>query len=291
MVMQRYQRRLRAGFGRRARASAPPLLLCLALLVACGGADATVDKRLSEASPTPISVAATTGVATATAGGARGTTASGGATVASATAPPGTALPLATPTTVRTPTLVRTPTIIVARTPTLTRTPATAAARTPSGTSAASPGGAGRALAPLVGGQAYSDSQGRFSLLVPPEWIRISDRPDVDAAFTAGDDATVAGVKLGAAPGLTAERYDELVEGQLRGLAGYTPISVERVTIGGRPAYRRVFRATVQGLGLQLMRVTIVADDTAHVLTFSTRADFFARFEATFDGIAGSYRP
>ncbi len=262
--------------------------LLLAALAACGGN--------STATPASQATTATTSAALS----ATGTTAAG---VASTTSPTGVAP--ASPTTAATTrtataagTTTRT-TVASGTGGTTTRGTTTGQAtagvttRTATGTAPGTPG-TGTVLAPLAGGRRYVDPQGRFSLSVPEDY-REDTSDGVDVAFELPSGNSGVAVTLedtSAVPGLTLDQYNAIIERQLpQRFPAYTPVSLDRVVIGGQPAYRRVFRATQEGETLQIALLYFLVDSTAHTLVFGAPPDEFASQEATFNGIAGSYRP
>jgi hypothetical protein len=164
---------------------------------------------------------------------------------------------------------------------------------------AASPA-AGTPTAGVVGTtRRYQDPAGRFSLNVPADWTK-SDAFSGDniAAFVAptGDGGFRANVNViltdvSGDPGLTVERLARETDAQQRQtFKDYRTISLEPLQIGGRPAYRLIYRVTMGNFDLQQEQVFLLDGATAHVLTFSALASNFAQYASTFDTIAASYR-
>lgn len=283
---------------RRGSLGAPVLAILLVTLAACGGNSptATTGQQTTTGATTAATTAATAGVTTAA---TRPATASPARTATAATTTR-TAVPAAATPTRATATATRAGT--VAPVATATRGTATAARGTATvtraGTATAARTGTaagpwGPALAPLTDGQEYSDPEGRFSFSVPQEWTEVTpDDPDIEVAFAGGEDFPNMNVVLSSVPGnVDLETYNRAAETLLqRQIPEYNPVSVDRVTIDGQRAYKRIWQTTNgDGQRIQVQQVYFIEQGTAHVLSFGAPADTFDEYAETFDAIAGSY--
>ncbi len=179
-----------------------------------------------------------------------------------------------------------------AATPPARPSPTTAARRTPS--AAPSTGAVddwGPALAPLDGGQTYDDPRGRFAFRVPEEWTE-TDTAQNEVAFVLRRSQAVAGVGLEdtGEPTIGIERVRQAFDRELRGRPDYTQVSIDRVLVDGRRAYRQVLQRTDADGTQQLVQVYLVERGVVHILSFACPVDAFAEWAPVFDGIAGSYR-
>ncbi len=188
------------------------------------------------------------------------------------------ASPAATPTTVAraaTPTTGR-------ATPTTTRP----AAATPVGTP----------LPTLATGQTYRDPQARFSFTIPNNWNQVQ-AAGADVAFQspAAPNAVPATVnvvieKLPSAS-VTLDEYDRAGETNLKQqFADYRQVSHTQVIVDGRPAYKRVYTATIANRLLQVQQIYLIDRDTAYILTCGATQDTFATYTAVFDQISGTFK-
>jgi hypothetical protein len=176
------------------------------------------------------------------------------------------------------------PTLTPTRAPTTAPTVAPSATKPPANTW-------GPVLAPLTGGKAYNDPNGRFSFSVPTDWVR-SDPGNAEVVFNPPDGSANFTVNLDRVQGtMTIDAYNQYVDRQLRTQFGtYTPVSLDKVMVGDHQAYRRVSRVVYQGQTIQSVQVYFIDKNVAHVLTFATLPNDFNRYADTFDGIAGSYK-
>lgn len=164
---------------------------------------------------------------------------------------------------------------------------------TPPPAPTAPPAAWGPVLAPLAGGQTYTDPQQRFSLSVPRDWTAKTN-PDSSVTFSTPGNTAVAGVlvdDLSRAPNTTLEQYAKLVEDQLKKQTDYQQLSLDRVLLGNQQALRRVFRVrSSNGTVVQAEQLYVVANGLGHRLTFETLPNNFSAQQQTFDAVAGSYR-
>lgn len=153
--------------------------------------------------------------------------------------------------------------------------------------------GWGSALAPLTGGKPYADPRGRFSFRIPTGWTP-STAAGAEVAFVDDNTGAVVGVTLedlSSNPGTTLESYDRSAEAGLkRQFPDYATLSLDKVTIDGHPAYRRVGHLTTQGVSFQLTQYYLIDGGTAHIVSGGALFDPSPDQAATFDQIAGSYR-
>ncbi len=234
--------------------------------------------------------------ATATAVAANATATANANAAASATAraatpirtPTATALP---PTNTAVPPTSTVPPPTVMPTVMPTRAPAPPSAAPSAAPTRANAGTWGPPLAPLNGGKRYSDPTNRFSFSVPNTWVQ-SQNADDQRTFAPPDNSLTFSASLDRpAATTTLEAFNTAVEQQVRGqLNNYTAVSLDRVLIDGRQAYRRVSRGMAQGQDLQVLQLYFIDNGVVHFLTFVTRAENFDRLVATFDGVGGSYK-
>lgn len=182
---------------------------------------------------------------------------------------------------------------------TRTRAVATIGGTPARGTPPATPGMATPARTPLpvlVGGQTYQDPQGRFSLMAPADWGRIAEGGTAVAfGKTAPDGVPLAAVNVALDPlpdaGVGLEEYTRAAERSLaQQLPDYRPIDLTPVSLDGRPAYRRIFTATIEGQPQQLQQVYLVDRQLAYVITGTTLQEAFRDYSALFDQIAGTFQ-
>lgn len=172
------------------------------------------------------------------------------------------------------------PTVTPTRPPAMTPTPA-----------AGGTGAWGPALPTLSGGKAYRDPEGRFSFSVPQQWTQAGNTT-AEAQFDAPNNQATMNVTLEkVSPNTTIDQYNTAAERQLKQqLPDYQQIALDKVTVNGQHAYRRVYKATVQGTLIQIQQVYFVKDGTAHVLTFAALPENFDKLSQTFNEIAGTYK-
>ncbi len=263
-----------------------------ATATAVEGANATA-RAASSATARAAAAAATESTnATATAVVANATATANANAAASATARAAT--PVRTPTaTALPPTNTAVPPTSTVPPPTVvpTRAPAPPSAAPSAAPTRANGGTWGPTLAPLNGGKRYSDPTNRFSFSVPNAWVQ-SQNADDHLTFAPPDNSSTFSASLDRAVATTTlEAFNTAVEQQVRGqLNNYTAVSLDRVLIDGRQAYRRVSRGAAQGQDLQVLQLYFIDNGVVHFLTFVTRAENFDRLVATFDGVGGSYK-
>ena len=143
----------------------------------------------------------------------------------------------------------------------------------------------------LTGGKTYEDQDDRFSFSVPTDWVR-GNAGNAEVAFSPPDDSATFTVTLDRVSGNTTldaynQSYDRLLRLQF---PLYTLVSLDKVMVGDRDAYRRVSRSFYQGQNIQFVQVYFIANNTAHILTSVCLRDDFDRYVTTFDGVSGSYK-
>jgi hypothetical protein len=250
------------------RRSASIALVCLALLAAllsgCGPGSVATPTATTEASPDTSAVIEVT------------------ASVPSVANPTG---PAGTPP----PTPAGKPSAATAATvqPSATRSPAPPTA-TP--TTAASP------LPTLSGGQTYKDPQLRFSFMIPSNWVQVQ-AAGAEVAFQspapAGQIPATVNVVLEKLPSasVTLDEYDQAGEANLKQqFPDYKPVSLTKVTVDNKPAYKRIYTATIAGRLLELQQVYFIDNDTAYVVSCGAPQENFAANTAIFDQISGTFK-
>jgi hypothetical protein len=250
------------------RRSASIALVCLALLAAllsgCGPGSVATPTATTEASPDTSAVIEVTASVPS---------------VANPTAPAGTPPP----------TPAGKPSAATAATvqPSATRSPAPPTA-TP--TMAASP------LPTLSGGQTYKDPQLRFSFMIPSNWVQVQ-AAGAEVAFQspapAGQIPATVNVVLEKLPSasVTLDEYDQAGEANLKQqFPDYKPVSLTKVTVDNKPAYKRIYTATIAGRLLELQQVYFIDNDTAYVVSCGAPQENFAANTAIFDQISGTFK-
>ncbi len=259
----------------------PGLLLAIALAgCSLGGATSPAPTATTVAATAPAATGATIttgGGATAVTVGATTTVRAIGAGAAATTA--------ATPP-ARTTGGAPTPATTTAR-----ATGTGTAPRTP--TRAASPG---TPLPALPTGQTYRDPQGRFSFTIPETWTQAPPAGSEVAYRAPTPEGVVPGTvnvvleKLPSAA-VTLDEYDQAGEQNLRQqFPDYRPISLSRVTVDGKPAYKRVYTATVAGRLMQIQQIYLIDNDTAYIISSGAPQDTFGNYTTIFDQISGTFK-
>ncbi len=182
--------------------------------------------------------------------------------------------------------------------PTATAVPATAPRTTTAATAtrSASATVAGTPLPTLATGQAYADPQGRFSFTIPSNWTQVQ-AAGAEVAFQspvpAGVVPATVNIVLEKLPSatVTLDQYDQAGEANLKQqFPDYKSLGVTQVTVAGRPAYKRVYTATIVGRLLQLQQVYLIERDTAYVISCGAPQENFAQNAQTFDQISGTFK-
>lgn len=159
--------------------------------------------------------------------------------------------------------------------------------------SVTAPGEWGPTLAPLIGGQTYSDPQGRFTIAVPADWTqRPAAEAGAEVSFDAPDNVVRMNVALRDAAALrlqSVEAFDQALDEALkRQYPTYQIVSLERVVVDNQRAYRRVFTIDRAGQPLQGVQIYFVKGATAYTIAFTATPDAFAGLAPALDAIAGS---
>ena len=172
---------------------------------------------------------------------------------------------------------------------------ATASASSTS-TRVASPATAGTPLPVLGAGQPYNDPQGRFSFSIPNNWTQVQ-AAGAEIAFQspapAGTIPATINIVLEKLPSatVTLDEYDQAGEANLKQqFPDYKAVSLTKVTIDGKPAYKRVYTATIVGRVLQLQQVYLIERDVAYVISCGAPQENFAANATTFDQISGTFK-
>lgn len=180
--------------------------------------------------------------------------------------------------------------------PTATRTAVASPTRSAaSPTRGGSPVAFGTPLPTLAGGQMYRDPQARFSFMIPANWTQVQ-AAGAEVAFQApapsGTIPATVNVVLEKLPSsaVTLDEYDQAGEANLKQqFPDYKPVSLTKVTVDGRPAYKRVYTATIAGRVLQLQQVYLIERDVAYLITCGAPQETFAANAAIFDQISGTF--
>ncbi len=186
--------------------------------------------------------------------------------------------------------------------PTATVTPLVVPSVSPRATSAATATRSASAtvartpLPTLATGQAYADPQGRFSFTIPGNWTQVQ-AAGAEVAFQspvpAGVVPATVNIVLEKLPSatVTLDQYDQAGEANLKQqFPDYKSLGVTQVTVDGRPAYKRVYTATIVGRLLQLQQVYLIERDTAYVISCGVPQENFAQNAQTFDQISGTFK-
>jgi hypothetical protein len=159
-----------------------------------------------------------------------------------------------------------------------------------------SPTALGTPLPTLSGGQTYRDPQARFSFMIPENWTQVQ-AAGAEVAFQAptpsGQIPATVNVVLEKLPSasVTLDEYDQAGEANLKQqFPDYKPVSLTRVSVDGKPAYKRVYTATIAGRLLQLQQVYLIERDTAYLITCGAPQENFAATTAVFDQISGTFK-
>lgn len=163
-------------------------------------------------------------------------------------------------------------------------------------TRTASPAAAGTPLPVLGAGQPYNDPQGRFSFSIPNNWTQVQ-AAGAEIAFQspapAGTIPATINIVLEKLPSatVTLDEYDQAGEANLKQqFPDYKSVSLTKVTIDGKPAYKRVYTATIAGRILQLQQVYLIERDVAYVISCGAPQESFASNATIFDQISGTFK-
>lgn len=180
-------------------------------------------------------------------------------------------------------------------TPAATRTAGTAGAATPRAT-ATRASTAATPLPTLASGQTYTDPQGRFSFTIPSNWTPVQ-AAGAEVAFQSPVQGNAipgtVNIVLERLPSaaVTLDEYDQAGEQNLKQqFPDYKPISLNRVTIDGKQAYKRVYTATIAGRLLQLQQIYLIDRDVAYVISCGAPQDTFNTYTTVFDQISGTFK-
>ena len=163
-------------------------------------------------------------------------------------------------------------------------------------TRAASPSVAGTPLPTLSSGQNYRDPQVRFSFMIPANWTQVQ-AAGAEVAFQApapaGTIPATVNIVLEKLPSatVTLDEYDQAGETNLKQqFPDYKAVSLTKVTVDGKPAYKRVYTATIAGRVLQLQQVYLIERDVAYLITCGAPQETFAANMPVFDQISGTFK-
>lgn len=154
----------------------------------------------------------------------------------------------------------------------------------------------GTPLPTLGAGQPYKDPQGRFSFTIPSNWT-LAQPAGAEVAFQSpvpsGVIPATVNIVLEKLPSssVTLDEYDQAGEANLKQqFPDYKSLGVTKVTIDGKPAFKRVYTATIAGRVLQLQQVYLIERDTAYVISCGAPQENFAANAAVFDQISGTFK-
>ncbi len=160
----------------------------------------------------------------------------------------------------------------------------------------ASPTVSGTPLPTLGAGQVYRDPQARFSFTLPSNWTQVQ-AAGAEVAYQspapAGTIPATVNIVLEKLPSatVTLDEYDQAGEANLKQqFPDYKAVSLTKVTIDGKPAYKRVYTATIAGRVLQLQQVYLIERDTAYVISCGAPQEAFAANATVFDQISGTFK-
>lgn len=155
---------------------------------------------------------------------------------------------------------------------------------------------AGTPLPTLGAGQAYNDPQGRFSFTIPNNWTQVQ-AAGAEVAYQspapAGTIPATVNIVLEKLPSatVTLDEYDQAGEANLKQqFPDYKPVSLTKVTIDGKQAYKRIYTATIAGRVLQLQQVYLIERDVAYVISCGAPQESFAASATVFDQISGTFK-
>ncbi len=155
---------------------------------------------------------------------------------------------------------------------------------------------AGTPLPTLDAGQTYTDPQGRFSFAIPKNWTQVQ-AAGAEVAYQspapAGTIAATVNIVLEKLPSatVTLDEYDQAGEANLKQqFPDYKSVSLTKVTIDGKPAYKRIYTATIAGRVLQLQQVYLIERDVAYVISCGAPQESFAASATIFDQISGTFK-
>lgn len=176
------------------------------------------------------------------------------------------------------------------RTPTPTRRATTAAPPRASASPWGSP------LPALVRGQVYRDPRLRFSFTIPSNWVQVQ-AAGAEVAFQSPAPANsvpaTVNIVLEKLPSasVSLDAYDQAGEQNLKKqFPDYKLVSLEKVSVAGQPAYKRLYTATIAGRLLQLQQVYLIDHDTAYVISSGAPAESFGLYAKVFDEISGTFK-
>jgi hypothetical protein len=136
----------------------------------------------------------------------------------------------------------------------------------------------------------------RFSFNVPSTWSQIT-AAGAEVAFQApapaGTIAATVNIVLEKLPSasVTLDEYDQAGEANLKQqFPDYKAVSLTKVSVDGKPAYKRIYTATIAGRLLQLQQVYLIEKDTAYLITCGAPQESFAATAPVFDEISGTFK-
>ena len=152
---------------------------------------------------------------------------------------------------------------------------------------------------PMAGYETYTDEVYGFSISYPEDWYEVEVpegglwEPILVAYWAPSPCATffsnfnVLQEKMSSS--MSVQDYGEWLKYYLVA-DGYTFISEEELTIGGRPAIKSVYTYTVYRPTTKLARAYLVEGKTAWVITCTISPECWNQYEPVFDTIINSFK-
>jgi hypothetical protein len=132
--------------------------------------------------------------------------------------------------------------------------------------------------------------------MIPENWTQVQ-AAGAEVAFQApapsGTIPATVNVVLEKLPSasVTLDEYDQAGEANLKQqFPDYKAVSLTKVSVDGKPAYKRVYTATIAGRLLQLQQVYLIERDVAYLITCGAPQESFATSMAIFDQISGTFK-
>lgn len=152
----------------------------------------------------------------------------------------------------------------------------------------------GPTLAPLAGGKPYIHPSGFFTFSVPQNWQPAANPASFLVLFIAPGNVASVGIQAEGVPnGFTLDDLDQTYAKLLQqGVPDYALVSLDKVTVNGLKAYRRIYKGTLNNVPIQVEMVYMLGsgDKIAYVVQAGTTVAGFPSLQPTFDAIAGTFQ-
>lgn len=151
----------------------------------------------------------------------------------------------------------------------------------------------GPTLPALSGGKAYAEPNGFFVFSVPQNWQQAANPAPFQALFQAPGNVASAGILMeGVGPGFTLDNLHQAMGQLVQNVPNYAPVSVDKVTVNGLKAYRRIYTGTLNNVPIKAEIVYLLGPggQVAYVVQMGTTVGAFPSLQPTFDAIAGSFK-